>query len=520
MEIAETADVGKAVASRSKILGLDLVADISSVLRKQNEVIVLCHGVFDLLHPGHIAHLAEAKKQGTKLFVSITPDRFVNKGPGRPLFGEFHRATMLSSLEVVDYVLVNDSPTSMNIIQLVKPHLYVKGPDYVDFSADSTGNISLEEDAVNSVGGRMYFTDAPTMSSSNLINLVNTESETPLAIWLSSFRLRHSENSVANSLHQVKSLKVLVVGEAIIDEYLRCEALGKSSKDPVLAFREISLERQVGGSLAIAAHCAGLGAKVTALFYTGTNQEDEDLIRNSVPKSVSLEFIKSETMPTITKRRYVDSLTESRVFETYAMYDEPTPQDDEQRLRERLQDLLLDTDLVVVADYGHGLLSDIVIADLSKSEALIAVNTQSNAGNRGYNTISRYPRVDFVCLNGNEMGLELRRRHTSLLELVPELRNKTRAKRAIVTEGARGLICCDEDGSLEQIPAFAQTVKDRVGAGDALFAATALLFATHTPVDVSGLFGNLAGAALVADLGNRTHLSSVDLMRHVSALLK
>ena len=488
--------------------------------RGQGQVIVQCHGVFDLLHPGHLSHLAEAKAQGDILVVTITPDRFVNKGPGRPVFAQEHRALMLAALEVVDFVAITDNPTAVDAITAIRPDIYVKGPDYTDPSDDISGNISVEEETVVALGGRIYFTQAPTMSSSKIINAHLPSQPSSTNEWLERFRAKHSEADVLGWLEQVANLNVLVIGEAIIDEYVQCEALGKSSKDPVLAFREISHERQVGGSLAIAGHCAGLGANVTALFRLGNDPADEQLVLQGLGPRVTPVIMQSPIEPTIIKRRYVDDLTEARVFETYVMHDGKPDDGDDQALRAKLNELLESADLVLVADYGHGLMSDGVIGDLASNGTLLAVNTQSNAGNRGFNTISRYSRADFVCLNGGEMGLELRRRHLTMNELVPQLRERTGAKRAIVTEGANGLACCDSDGIVTHVPAFAQLIRDRVGAGDALFAATSLLAAVGAPADITGFFGNLAGAASVAELGNRTHVSAVDLMRHAAALLK
>jgi bifunctional ADP-heptose synthase (sugar kinase/adenylyltransferase) len=146
----------------------------------------------------------------------------------------------------------------------------------------------------------------------------------------------------------------------------------------------------------------------------------------------------------------------------------------------------------------------------------LAVNTQSNAGNRGFNTISKYSKVDYVSLNGSELGLELRRKHTSMDELVVKLRIQSDATRVMVTEGAKGLSICDEDDVVEHAPAFAQQIRDR----DALFAVTSMLSAVGAPKDVTGFYGNLAGAAVISELGNRKSVSIVDLTRHATALLK
>jgi rfaE bifunctional protein kinase chain/domain len=313
---------------------------------------------------------------------------------------------------------------------------------------------------------------------------------------------------------------VLVIGEAIIDEYLTCEALGKSSKDPVLAFREVTLEQQIGGRLAIANHCAGLGANIFSLFRIGMDQDDEKLILANLNSNIKATILKSQFEPTIKKRRFIDELTEARVFETYVMNDAKSTSDDENKLVAELDRILPKVDLVIVADYGHGLITEKIITKLSDANVLLAVNTQSNAGNRGFNTISKYSKVDYVSLNGSELGLELRRKHTSMDELVVKLRIQSDATRVMVTEGAKGLSICDEDDVVEHAPAFAQQIRDRVGAGDALFAVTSMLSAVGAPKDVTGFYGNLAGAAVISELGNRKSVSIVDLTRHATALLK
>ena len=489
-------------------------------LRVQGRKVAHCHGVFDLLHPGHLAHLQEAKAQGDLLVVTLTPDHLVNKGPGRPIFTESQRAAMLSALEMVDFVAVTTSATAVEAINLLKPDVFVKGPDYAIESDDLTGNISIERAAVEAIGGQIYFTQAPAMSSSNLINAHLSTYASQAGSWLKDFRSTHSESDVLQWLQRLADLRVLVIGEAIIDEYVVCEALGKSSKDPVLAFREMSSERQIGGSLAVARHCSGLGAQVCCLFRVGSNPFDTEFITEQLNGGVKAHMVRSAHEPTIVKRRYLDNVTENRVFETYIMHDEsPDPSDDQQTL-ETLRRLIDDVDLILVADYGHGLLSAALVAELTSSEKMLAVNTQSNAGNRGFNTVSRYPRVDFVCLNGSEVGLELRRRHLTMNELVPQIRERTGASRAIVTEGARGLACSGANGEVTHIPAFAEVVRDRVGAGDALFAVTALLTAVDAPVDVTGFYGNLVGAASVAELGNRSYVDATRLMRHAVALMK
>src|SRR5205814_7480144 len=119
---------------------------------RRGKTVVQCHGVFDLLHIGHIRHFQEAKKAGQILVVTITPDRHVNKGPHRPVFTESLRAEAIAALDLVDYVAINKWPTAVEAIQTLRPDVYAKGSDYRDASADHTGGIMLEQQAVEGGG--------------------------------------------------------------------------------------------------------------------------------------------------------------------------------------------------------------------------------------------------------------------------------------------------------------------------------------------------------------------------------
>src|SRR5882762_3471869 len=111
----------------NKIKRVDELATTIAALHTDGKKVVHCHGVFDLLHIGHIKHLEAARKLGDLLVVTLTPDRHVNKGPHRPAFPERLRAEALASLACVDYVAINQWPTAVETIELLKPSLFVKG---------------------------------------------------------------------------------------------------------------------------------------------------------------------------------------------------------------------------------------------------------------------------------------------------------------------------------------------------------------------------------------------------------
>src|SRR3989338_2117378 len=110
-----------------KIVQIEELSKLIQDLKTKRKKIVHCHGCFDLMHPGHIKHFQAAKKMGDILIVTITPDKYVDKGPCRPVFNETLRAESIAALECVDYVSINKWPTAEEALRLLKPDIYVKG---------------------------------------------------------------------------------------------------------------------------------------------------------------------------------------------------------------------------------------------------------------------------------------------------------------------------------------------------------------------------------------------------------
>ena len=157
-------------ATQKKILTLGELSSKSKEYRDSGKKVVLCHGTFDLIHSGHIRYLKSASNEGDVLFVTVTADEFINKGPGRPVFSEVLRAENLGYLDFVDFVAVNNEATAVNVIAEIKPHAYVKGPDYKKMEDDITGKIYDEKNEVEVHGGKIVFTDDVTFSSTSLLN--------------------------------------------------------------------------------------------------------------------------------------------------------------------------------------------------------------------------------------------------------------------------------------------------------------------------------------------------------------
>ena len=151
-----------------KILDLDELAEKLSELKTRGKRIVHCHGCFDMMHPGHIKYFQASKKMGDILVVTLTPDRFVDKGPNRPVFDQDLRAESIAALECVDYVAVNRWPTAEETLRLLLPDYYVKGQEFEKLQ-DKTGKIQKEVEVVKEIKAEMRFTHEIVFSSSKLI---------------------------------------------------------------------------------------------------------------------------------------------------------------------------------------------------------------------------------------------------------------------------------------------------------------------------------------------------------------
>jgi cytidyltransferase-like protein len=502
-----------------KIVPLEELATILAGQRGEGRRIVHCHGVFDLLHVGHVRHFQQAKNLGDTLVVTLTPDEFVNKGVGRPAFGQSLRAEFIAALEPVDFVAINLWPTAVETIRRLRPHVFAKGSEFRGLN-DTIGHVSKESEAVRAIGGEMAFTDDLTFSSSALINQYLSHFPDQVRQYLDDFARRHTAEEVLRPLRKAENLKVLVVGETILDEYVYCEAMGKSGKEPVLATRFLETQRYGGGVLACANHLAGFCGSVDMLTFLGEGGDEEPFVRACCQPTVTPLIVYKNESPTIVKKRYVEKYLGQKLFEVYSMNDAPLGDEADAEVCDLLRARLSGYDLVVVADYGHGLLGPNVINLLASRSPVLCVNTQSNAGNHGFNMISKYPRADYVCLAQREFALETRDQRLSPQAMVRHVAQRLRCPRVMMTQGKYGSLIYTAPEQFDQVPALATQVVDRVGAGDAVLSLTSLCVATGAPAEVVAFIGNVVGAQAVTIMGNQRSIDRIALFRHIECLLK
>ena len=489
-------------------------------LKKKGTKIVLCHGVFDLVHLGHIRYFTQAKKEGDILVVTLTKDKYVKRGPGRPVFNEYLRAEMLACLEIVDFVAVVDSPTAIECITALKPDVYVKGPDYKDKKTDITGKIYEEEQAIKSVGGRLFITDDITFSSTKLINSFIDVYPPKTVEYLHSLRKRYPAELITGKIDLLKRMNVLVIGDAIIDEYHDCTPLGKSSKEHLVVNKYHSQEIFAGGALATANNAASICGKVDLLTVLGENNSFEQFIRSKLNENITPLFFARPGKETIVKRRFVNHGIGRKLFEICYMDDSYISQEIEEIILKRLEKTIKKYDLVVVADFGHGLLTNKIIKIVCSQAKYLAINVQTNSANIGFNLVTKYPRANCVCVDEMELRYATHDKLNDLRGHIRKIYNQLRCDNLITTRGANGSMSYSKKDGFHETPAFAYKVVDSIGAGDAFFAFVAPCFSSGMPQDMVSFIGNAVGSLATQIVCNREPVNKVDLQKFITRLLK
>lgn len=497
-----------------------------SIIRKQfkaeGRTVVLCHGVFDLVHPGHIIHFENAKEMGDILVVSVTAAQYVRKGPGRPYFSDEMRLKFLSAIECIDYVMLSECYTVDDIIESVEPDLYAKGQEYEKAEDDITGMISEEIKLVREHGGDIAYTTGEVFSSTKLINRALPAMSSEVKNYMQSFHKKFLIEDIKKYVDAMQHKKVLVVGDIIIDEYIYCNMQGLMSKDMGYSTRYKYTEEYLGGSLAVARHLASFSDEVTLMGVVGSEEAIHSRILNELGDKMRLDLIYSPVNATIVKSRYV-LLNEKReeVHKIFATNNLPDPmiidQDTMVQFKQHLAEKIAKFDVVILCDFGHGLVIDDVMKIVQDKACFLALNCQTNSSNFGKNLITKYHRADVFVLDQKELGLAFSEYQSAESKALIRLAKHFDTK-GWLTKGSQGAVSV-ENGILQECPAFTLKVKDTIGAGDAFFALASLAAAVDAPTEIGTFLGNIAGALAANIVGNKQSVEKVNVLKYASTLL-
>ena len=501
----------------SKILSFESAAEVCKNLRRQGRIIVQCHGTFDLVHPGHIAHFEEAKALGDVLVVTITGEKFVNKGPGRPYFNDQLRSRWLAALQCVDYVVVIPYAAAVEAIHCVRPHFYCKGREYADPLSDLTGNITDDIEAVRAIGGEIRYLGSILFSSTKLLN----QHFDPYPAEVKAFCQVVSRECTPTRFREIvdgfQKLRVLVIGDLIFDRYTTLEVQGLTSKNRILSGRHVADEMHAGGALAVYRHLREFTPHVKLAALAGTEPWLEDTLRPFIDAEGD-EIVRSPDFTTIVKQRFVEPRVEGKelqkLFSVNFIDKRPPAEALQRQLLARIAAQIADYDLVLVMDFGHGVMEDLVRDFVQDQAPFLAVNCQTNSNNHGFNIINRrYRRADVFTVDQAELNLAVGRRNIDYGTELTALAKTLGSSYAWLTRGAHETLGRNCVKDISSCPPFERSVVDTVGAGDAFCSVATLAAASRVPLNIATFMGQLAGAQAVKILGNAEPIRKTRLLK-------
>ena len=505
-----------------KIITLDEAGNLVRAAQRDGANVVLCHGCFDIVHPGHVRHLQHAARLGDRLLVSITGDSAMDKGTGRPLIPQELRAENLAALDCVNWVVVDEQPTAVELLDRVRPDVFVKGREYED---NRDPSFQAERQVVEGYGGRLVFTSGDVVfSSTALIEALETSAnpfQARIHQLIGQQQLRPQDLQAA--VQGFCDRRVLVVGETIIDTYVMCDRPDVASEGPVMSLRPLEYRRFDGGAAIVARHLAAMGARPTLLTALPRAPETEALRQRLALEGISVRWIEVDR-PLNEKQRFL--VGASKVMKV----DLGEPITLDAAGRRHLVDMAAEEarvcDAAIIADYGLGLLTSATMTSLCrKLRPHVGLLVGDVSGRRS--SLLAMRDVDLLCPSEVEMRDALHNYDEGLSAVAWQMLNKTKAARVLVTLGDQGLIAFDRgiDGttapegwsgrlSAEHVPAMSPHAVDPLGCGDALLAAASLTVVGGGTLLLAGVLGSIAAAAQGRKLGN-TVIGAADLRRGI-----
>ena len=468
--------------------------------RPRGKSVILCHGVFDIVHPGHLRHLAYAKEKADVLVASVLADVHILKADHRPYIPQALRAQNLAALEMVDYVLIEWNPTPIATIQVLQPDYFAKGYEYV---AEGVPPRTQEEiDALEGYGGEMVFTPGDIVySSSRLLDLhaPKIAVDKLLSLMDSEFVEFADLRKVASGL---SGIRVHVVGDTIVDGYSECTLLGAAAKYPAFSVRLDRTERFTGGAGIVARHLRSAGAEVVFSTVLGDDPLKDFVLQALEADGVCCNSVIDQTRPTTYKERF---RADGRPMLQVDRVDNRPMSD---RVIRAIGDCLRATpaDVVVMSDFRHGIFTRDSIARLVQDIPGGALKVADSQVATRWGNILDFAEFDLITPNEREARFALGDQDTILRPLALTLFRQARCRNLILKLGERGLLAYrrpgDDPRDFFTLDSFVDHVVDPVGAGDALLAyATLALVATRTLV-VASILGSISAAIACERQGN------------------
>ncbi len=454
---------------------------------------IMCHGVFDVVHPGHVRHLIYAKSKADVLIASLTADHHIKKGEYRPHVPQDLRALNLAAFEVVDYVVIDQNAKPLENITTIEPDYFAKGYEY---TADGLrANTAEEADVLKAYGGEIIFTPGDIVySSSTLINLA------PPRLKLEKLQSVMEANEVTfemlrDTLDRMGGKRVHIVGDTIVDSYTQCTPVGSHGKTPTMS---VLFERQVdflGGAAVVATHMKAAGADVTLSTVLGNDRYRDFVCNGLTERGVKLNAVVDSTRPTVNKNAIVVSGYRLLKIDTV---DNGSISDS--ILGELTKAIAsVPADATVFSDFRHGIFSRRTIPEFIAALQPGTYKVADSQVASRWGNITEFKGFDLITPNEREARFSLADQDSGIRPLASQLYDAAECKLLILKLGDRGVLACrnnsqEPHNAFFVLDSFVEQLVDAVGAGDALLAYSTLAMLVERNETVASILGTVAAA--------------------------
>ena len=462
---------------------------------------ILCHGTFDIVHPGHIRHLLYAKSHCDILIASLTCDKFNSKTKYRPFVPDSLRAMNLAALEIVDYVVIDNNEKPLKLLEFLKPDLFAKGFEYN--KEDINPKTSEELNVLKSYGGDIIFTPGDIVySSSNII-----ENSAPnLSIEKLDLLMKAEKISFANlkkSLIGFSDINVHIIGDTIVDTHTNCSMIGGMTKTPTMSLKFESQKHFIGGAAIVAKHIKSAGANVKFTTILGNDKYAKLVVDDLQENGIEINDIIDSERPTTNKNAII--CNNYRLLKIDTLENTIISNDITNKIIKSINSTKMD--IVILSDFRHGIFNKTTIPVICNSipEKTFKVADSQVASRWG--NITEFKNFDLITPNEREARFALGDQDSHIRPMANQLYENTNCKFLILKLGEKGVLGLrDKDQNdprrLITLDSFCDSPIDPVGAGDALLAYSSLSLKTSKNEIISIILGNLAAGLECEENGN------------------
>ena len=486
--------------------------------RPRTRRVIMCHGVFDVVHPGHLRHLIYAKSKADVLVASLTADRHISKGTYRPHVPQDLRALNLAAFEVVDYVLIDINDNPLNNLQIIKPDLFAKGYEYTAGGLPS--KTQAEMDVIQAYGGEMIFTPGDIVySSSKLIELEPPNLQTEKLLTLMEME-GLTFDSLRAALGRFAGKRVHVVGDTIVDSLTQCAMIGGQTKTPTMSVLFQEKRDFIGGAGIVAEHLRAAGAEVVFSTVLGDDPLKDFVLKGLATSGVDVRAIVDVTRPTTNKNAIVTG--GYRLLKVDTLDNRSISDEIQAKLAKAIREV--PADAVVFSDFRHGIYNRRTIPGLVAAIPDTTFKVADSQVASRWGNITEFQDFDLITPNEREARFALGDQDSGVRPLTSTLYDEARCKTLILKMGDRGVLTCRSVDhvaldSFFVVDSFVDRLVDAVGAGDALLAYSTLsMLATGCTVTAT-VIGSMA-AAVECEVDGNIPVRPEDVLAKIDAVEK